>query len=361
MKRRDKAEDYKTLHSENLWLLDYANTVDDLLVQYVNRKRKEAKKKRKKKKKERYPRDEALYNLIQETEFDVFIEFLPILAEVALTEVLPPSVSSATFNRYYCVAICLAIKRYFDRSYRRGMGVIRYIVKHSFPNLKIPCFKTLNNYILKPDFVNIIDSVILQSASLLNNIETVFSTDTTGEATIVYSSWYHIRIGRRIHRREHVNVHLTSTTKANMVLCVDTCPGKDGYYLRRHVQITAQIFTIRHWQGDCKYLCRENCNVVYNNGGQAHFRIKDNTTTRPLNSPEWKRMTAAQKKEYPEEIKQLNQRQNVESTISAKKRKCGHSTRAKDEISQSNDTKLGWMVYNFTILSRLVYEFNIAT
>lgn len=328
---------------------------------FPERKKKDVQKRWKKRKKKRYPRDEALYNRIQETEFDMFIEFLPILAEVVLAEILPSSVSSATFDRYYRVVVCLSIKRYFSRSYRRGMGVVKYVVKNSFPDLKVPCFKTLNNYVLNPDFTGIIDRVIFQSASLLSHVETSFSTDATGEATIVYSSWYHIRIGKKIHRREHVKVHLTSTEKANMVVCVDTGQGKDNYYLQQHVHTTAQVFNILDWQGDRFYLCRKNCNIICSYGGRAHFRIKTNTTVKPKGSPEWKRMVTAQKNEDKEELKQLNKRQNVESTIFAKKRKCGNFIPSKDEIAQENDAKLGYMTYNFTQLSRLVHEFNITT
>lgn len=323
-------------------------------------KKKKVQKVWKKRKKKRYPRDESLYNRIQETEFDVFIDFLPILAEAVLAEILPCSVSSAVFDRYYRAVVCLSIKRYFTRSYRRGMGVVRYVVKNSFSGLKVPCFKTLNNYVLNPDFTGIIDRVIFQSASLLSWLETSFSTDATGEATIVYSSWYHIRIGKKVHRREHVKVHLTSTTKANMVVCVDTGQGKDNYYLQQHVRMASQVFNILDWQGDAMYLCRENCNVVYSHGGRAHFKIKSNTTTKPKKSQEWKRMVIAQKNKDKKEIDQYNKRQNVESTIYAKKRKCGNFIPSKDCIAQENDAKLGYMTYNFTQLSRLIHEFNIT-
>jgi hypothetical protein len=313
----------------------------------------------KKKKKKRYMRDESRYNLIQEHEFDIFIEYLPILVEVALTEILSSAVSEAKFQRMYTALLALLLKRYVIKSYRRGMGFVRYVFKHSFHNLKVPCFKTLNNYVLKGNTEHAIDRIIYQSASLLRDIEKSFNTDSTGEATIVFSPWYSIRIGRRIRRRMHATSHITCTTLANMVVCVDVENGNDINIMVSHVEKTSCNFIIEDWQVDAKYLARKVCNAVYEHGGKAHIRIKSNTTAKPKNSPEWKRMVLAQKRKDKQELDQLNKRQNVESTIHAKKRKCGDGTSAKDKTAQINDIKLSWSVYNMTVLPRLIYEFGI--
>ncbi len=320
----------------------------------------QSKRRYKKKKKKRYMRSESRYNLIQEHEFDIFIGNLPALVEIALIEILPSSISEAKFQRIYTALLALLLKRYAIKSYRRGMGFVRYIFRYSFPNLKAPCFKTLNNYMLQGKTENVIDRVLFNSASLLSHIETSFSTDATGETTVVYSPWYSIRIGRKIQRRMHATSHITSTTLANMVVCVDVCPGNDINIMIDHVHKTGESFTIIDWQADAKYLARKVCNAICKHKGKAHIRIKSNTTTKPKNSPEWKRMVLAQKNEDKKELDKLNKRQNVESTIHAKKQKCGDGTMAKVETAQVNDIKLSWLVYNGTQLSRLMYEFNVG-
>ena len=104
---------------------------------------------------------------------------------------------------------------------------------------------------------------------------------------------------------------------------------------------------------------RALCTKIREKGGQAHFRIKSNTIVNSEGSQEWKRMVSLMKQKDEKEIDELNLRQNAESTNSAKKRKFGGHTRAKNDFSQINDIKCGWSCYNFSVLSRAYQEYDI--
>lgn len=327
---------------------------------YPNKKEKEKKKKYYTyRKRERYFRDESLYNNGQENEFLIFIKYLGPAVDYVLDKYLPKNKSYEEYIRYRDCLICLHILRYFGKSLRRSMGIIEYIVRKDFPDVKIPCFKTLNNYQNDSTFTFYLDKIIEITSQPLYELETKFTTDGTGEATSCRSSWYSIKMGKEIKRKEHKIATVTSTIKLNSVIAVDVSDSEKPKVTFDHIELASKNFKLTDWSGDSLYLMRKLCTKIKEKGGQAHFRIKSNTITNQKGSPEWKRMVTAMKQKDEKEIDELNLRQNAESTNAAKKKKFGSHTRAKNDFTQINDIKTGWSCYNFSVLARAYWEHDI--
>ena len=88
------------------------------------------------KKKKRWPRDEVLYNEIQESEFLNFFEFVRFLANKVCKN-----------KKMKSIIQCLLIWRKFPNlSVRRARGFLLLLKKFGIINSNIPCFKTLSNY-----------------------------------------------------------------------------------------------------------------------------------------------------------------------------------------------------------------------
>lgn len=310
-------------------------------------------------KRKRYPRDESAYNQSQEEEFLIFLKYLEPAVNYVLDLNLPPNSTFEHYKTMHDNLICLSLKRYFGKSLRRSMGVIRYIVRKDFPDVKVPCFKTLDNYQNNPTVSFYVDKIIEATAQPLSLIETRFTTDGTGEATSSYSTWYSIKTGKECKRKEHKIAKVTSTVLLNAAVAVEVSDSEDPS-LTSHVELVSHSFTIQHWSGDALYLTRENCNSVSVKGGEAHIRIKCNTVANAKGSSEWSRTVTLQKRKDVREFDELNLRQNAESTNSAKKRKFGSCTLAKNEWSQVNDIKLSWLDYDFSVLSRAYFEYDIV-
>lgn len=310
-------------------------------------------------KRERYPRDESKYNSCQECEFDQFIKnILPATRFVLDTE-LPNKTNFKKYRRLHDGLICLLIKRYFGKSLRRSMSLIRYFVSKEFPDVHVPCFKTLNNYQNDSIFTHYIDKIMVVTAEVLSDLETRFTTDGTGEATTSRSTWYSMKSGKMVERKNHLIAQVTSTIALNCAVIVDVLDHEIPKHTEIHVEKVSQKFKIDHWSGDSAYLIRDLCSLVKAKGGRAHFRIKSNTIANAKGSQEWKRMVSLQKNHDQAEIDELNLRQNAESTNSAKKRKFGSTTLCKKAYSQINDIKSSWLCYNFSVLSRAFYEHDI--
>ena len=317
--------------------------------------------KRRKKRKKSYRKDEALYNLIQENEIFIFLRFLPMAALfVCKNETLWKGE-----GRHPCnlrdILTCLAIQQYFGKSLRRSMGVIRFITRAAHISVVIPCFKTLDNYMNNLSIKPYLASVIEITSKSLNELERFFATDSTGETTSTASTWFNIRSGRTIEKKDHVTAHITTGTFLNTVtaVTVNAYEGEDNIIFRKHNQLTGKNFTIEEHSGDSKYLCKENCEDVESVGGVPFFRPKSNTLVRSDGSYAWLRMMLNYHNHPIKAKRSYNRRLNVESTIHAKKTKFGSYVRSRNDIAKENESILQWIGYNFSVLSRANYQCDI--
>jgi len=309
----------------------------------------------------RYPRDESLYNLIQENEVMLFLHHLPLAVWwVAGNRSLWRGMGRPPKN-LYDILVCLAIRKYFNLSLRRGMGLLRMLRGLGVIDVSIPCFKTLDNYQRDRRIEPYLDELMRLVTDPLKLVEHFFSTDTTGMSTTCYSPWFDIRTRKEGRKRDHLMAHVTvgSRLKAAVALDARTDCGGHSEILREHVKEIAKSFEVREWSADRAYLSRENCNAVAAVGAEPWIKLKSNTTAKTRGSPAWRRMVLGfwQNPEVAE--RKYHRRSAVEAAISAKKRKFGSFVRARKDTSKENEETLSWVGYNFSVLCRAVHEFGL--
>jgi len=322
---------------------------------------KDYKKKKKKKDWRKYKKDESTYNLIQENEVFIFLRFLPLAALfVCKNKNLWQGIGRPPIN-LRDILICLSIQQYFGKSLRRSMGIIRLVTRAASISVKIPCFKTLNNYLNNSSVKPYLDKLFDITSKPLNHLEKFFATDATGETTSTASTWYNIRSGKTIQKRDHITAHITTGTKLNIVtaITVNAYGGEDNIIFRKHNQKTAKNFDVEEHSGDSMYLCRENCDDVESVGGMPFFRPKSNTLVKSDGSYAWLRMILYYYNHPIKAKRSYNRRSNVESTNHAKKSKFGSHVRSKNDIAKENESTFQWLDYNFSVLSRAYYQFDV--
>ena len=313
------------------------------------------------KKKKRYPRDESLYNLIQENEIPLFFACLPGAVEAILDRETLWQGMGRPPVKLYDVLICLIIKEYFHLSLRRNIGFLRLLKRAGYIDAKIPCFKTLDNYLNNDSIQIYLQRLIELTSVLFSHVERCMATDATGTSTTCYSSWYSIRVCKKSRRRDHLMVHISIGTKSNVVVAIDVRnkKGGDNLIFRSHVKRVDKTFDVDEWSGDRAYLSRANCDAVHEIGAEPWFKLKSNTTAKARGSLTWKKMVSISK-EHPEIADpKYHKRSNVESTNSAKKRKFNNFVRGKLPTSQRNEEYLSWVGYNFSLVPRARYEFRV--
>lgn len=312
--------------------------------------------------KRRYKRDEALYNTIQENEWFFFFDTLPELvhavagnSDLWLKQGRPPKKLSD-------ILTCLAIwQRFPNLSARSAKGLLELLKYNGIIDVKIPCFKTLCNYQANERIKYYLDALIEISSKPLSIIETCFATDMNGVRTNNFSSWYSIRTGKQIRKRDHMAAHITTGVKSNIVTAVNinVKKGKDNIIMREHVKKTSKNFRIKEWSGDGMYQCRENCTAVEEAGGNPYFKLKSNVTKKPKGHPAWKKMVT-ECKEYPTKYeKHYHKRSNVESTNASKKRRIGSCVRSKLDAAKEQEEHIKWVAYNLLVLNRAFFEWGI--
>ena len=216
------------------------------------------------KKKKRWPRNEILYNEVQESEFLNFFDYVKFLANKVCKT-----------RKMKSIITCMIIWRKFPNlSVRRARGFLLLLRKFEIIHVNIPCFKTLSNYNENNSIQPILDKLIEESSKPMSAIEIDFATDMTGIRTCLFSSWFSLRANKTIERRDHVRDHITAGLKSMIVTAVDIRmkEGEDGIIMRSHVDKVDENFTINNWMGDTKYWSKKNCEKVDDKGGDPYFK-----------------------------------------------------------------------------------------
>ncbi|MEK6830017.1 MAG: transposase [Nanoarchaeota archaeon] len=302
-------------------------------------------------KRTRWPRNEPLYNKIQESEFLNFFEFVRHLTNYVCKE-----------KKMKQMIQCLLIWRKFPNlSVRRARGFLLLLKKFSIITVDIPCFKTLSNYNENNSLGIILDKLIEESSKPLSVVEHDFATDATGIRTKLFSTWYSLRCKKEIKKRDHLTIHITTGVKSNIItaLNVEIKSGNDNKIFREHVDKTAKNFKCVEFSGDGKYWCKENCRKSVEVGAKPYFKVWKNWSGNSRGCMSWKKMNLEFEKNSEEYGKHYHKRSNVESTNHSKKVLHGNSVYSRLQSARINEETLRWINHNINVLNRARHQWNI--
>jgi hypothetical protein len=306
------------------------------------------------KKRERWPRNEVLYNTIQENEFQNFFEFVRYLTNCVCNS-----------KKMKVYVSCLLIWHKFPNlSARRAKSFLLFLKQFKIISVDIPCFKTLCNYRAEPIIGKLLDDLITESSKPFAEIEKDFATDMTGIKTKLFSSWFSLRCKKRIKKRDHLNAHISIGTKSLIVTAIniENKQGKDNIIMRKHVDKTAENFKIEEWSGDGMYWTKENCRKISEKGGKPYFKCKTGKTKwngKQNGIPAWKEMNQESLENKEEYDKHYHKRSKIESANHSKKILFGEKVYSKLKSARENEETLRWINYNINILNRAKYEWKI--
>ncbi len=306
------------------------------------------------KKKKRIPRDEALYNQIQKNEFLNFMDYVEFLRNKVCKS-----------SRMKKMITCLLIWHKFPNlSARRAESYLLFLKESKVLKFRIPCFRTLTYYREDNSISEVLDELIIESSKPLSVIEHDFGTDATGIKTKLFSTWYSLRIKKKIKKRDHITVHASMGVKSTIVtaLNIETKQGKDNVIFREHVDITNKNFDIDEWSGDGMYWAKENCRKVSSVGGKPYFKCKKGKTAwngKQDGYPSWKIMNTEFKENEKEYGKHYHKRSKLESGNHSKKALHGDKVYSKLKSARVNEETLRWINHNINVLNRAKQEWSI--
>jgi transposase len=216
--------------------------------------------------------------------------------------------------------------------------------------------KALENESLTP----VLHGLIRQSSLPLRAVETTFAPDSTGFCTSRFVRWFDVKYGITRQQAEWVKVHLMTGVKTNIVTAV-VIEGKDAGdspQLPKLVEETAKGFKIGEVDADKAYTSVANFEAVAGAGGTLYSPFKTNMTGAAGGLFEKMFLHFLYRRE--DFLAHYHQRSNVESTISAVKRKLGDSVRSKTGVAMRNEVLCKILAYNLTVLIAAWYELGVA-
>ncbi len=273
------------------------------------------------------------------------------------------------------IITCLLVWHKFPNlSVRRARNLLKLFKKTKLISVKIPCFKTLCNYRGDNSLQEVLDLLIEESSKPLAIIEKDFATDSTGIRTKLFSTWYSLRINKRIRKRDHLTVHTSISVKSKIVtalnveikrvkiiLFLENILIKQQGIFREHINKTARNFQIDEWSGDGMYWAKANCEKVLEVGAKPYFKCKKSWNGKQSGIPSWKEMNQESKDNLEEYNKHYHKRSNVETSNQMKKMLHGDKVYSKLKSARTNEETLRWINHNINVLNRAKYEWKIIS
>lgn len=281
-----------------------------------------------------YKQDWPNYNAAQVNERG---HFLDLLADLCAQIPEPPRTCRGRKPiPLFDQAFAAVLKVYSLFSARRFMGDLEDARERGYIG-KTMHFNSVLNALENPALTPILHDMIRRSSLPLAVVERVFSPDSTGFCTSRFIRWYDVKYGSMRQEAEWVKAHLMTGVKTNIVTAVEILDkdAGDSPQFKPLLAKTAEHFTVEQVPADKAYCSGENHDAVDTLGATMYAPFKSNATGGVGGVFEKMYHYFCLNKE--DFLKHYHQRSNIESTISAIKRKFGDSVKSKSDTAMVNE------------------------
>jgi hypothetical protein len=296
-----------------------------------------------------YKQDWPAYNLAQATEKRRLQVLLAELCRGLPERERPASRRGPKPHLVRDAAFSMAFKVYCGLSSRRFSTDLLEAHQKGHVTKPIPGAK-VTAFFEDPYFTPILKALIAYSARPLRSVETKFAIDSTGFGTSRYERWYDQKYGITRNKCVWVKTHIASGTATHCVTAVRIL-DKDAADCPQFVPLvkeTRRHFEIGEVSADSAYLSLENFEKIAGMGAQAFIQFKSNTTGGVGGMFEKAfHFFQFNQEEY---MARYHKRSNVESTISAVKRKFGDSVMSRSDAGMVNEVLCKLLCHNLTCL-----------
>ena len=305
-----------------------------------------------------YRQNWPVYNAVQTHEREHFLALLRGLYDGI---VQPPHPMGRPRNLLADVAFSLVCQVYAMRSGRQSMSDLRGEDRKRFLG-KVPHSHSVFQVLEGPSLTPLLKTLIAQSATPLNAVETAVAVDSSGFSTSATAPWDDERDGRHQHERRWVTVPLMGGVHTHIVTSVEVTPtdSADAPQFAGLVAATARRSAVREVSADKAYLRVENRQVVAGIGGIAYLPFKQRTTgLRPDFEALWNRVWHYYMFNRETFLQHDHKRSNAQTTFAMMKAKLGELVRAKLPVAQVNEMLCKVLCHNVCCLIQSRYELGV--
>ncbi|EQD50447.1 transposase IS4 family protein [mine drainage metagenome] len=311
-----------------------------------------------------YSQDWPAYDAAQQAEHPMFDSLLWDLLEPIVEPLRPVGARGRAPIPFRVQLLCAIRKVHSMESSRRARGLLLALNRPGTALLAhVPSYMTPSRLFRNPAATPALLDLIHRSAEPLREVEEggTVAVDSSGFCTTCRGAYCTERYGpRRTHR--WLKAHLSVGTKTHIVLDTQVT-DENGADAPRFLPLLqgARATGIRFAEvvADKAYLSRENLDGAAELDLNPFVPFKSNSTPKSGGSRLWRQKYLEFQLRREEFDQHYHDRSNVESTISAIKRKLGEPLLSKDPIARVNELLAKLLAYNIGVVIHEAYEHHV--
>ncbi|MCI4356205.1 MAG: transposase [Thermoplasmata archaeon] len=307
-----------------------------------------------------YPQNWHAYNKAQNAELELFGQVLARLVE-DVEDPRPVRRTGRPRLPLRDVLFCAVEKVY----YRQPLRVAHGLYERSHAEERITCTPSHNmpSLILRqPEVGPILHDLIAKSALGLASVEDCFAVDSSGFRTTSFGDYCRERYGASSHN-VWIKGHIVVGAKTQIIPKVIVTDGHAGDCPQFPGLIDGLVaggFVMKEVYADKGYLSGENFAAVGEAGGTAYIMFKENSRGRGKHrgnrTPFWKQMWHRFKSDPSAYLERYYQREIVEATFAAMKKRLGETISSRNPIAQFNELLCKVLAHNIQVLIHESFE-----
>jgi IS5 family transposase len=307
-----------------------------------------------------YPQNWHAYNQAQNAELGLFGQVLARLVE-DVEDPRPVRKTGRPRLPLRDVLSCAVEKVYYGQPLR----VARGIYERSHAEERITCTPSHNmpSLILRqPEVGPILHELIAKSALALASVEDSFAVDSSGFRTTSFGDYCREKYGAPSHN-VWIKGHIVVGAKTQIiphVIATDGHAGDAPQFPGLINGLVAAGFVMKEVYADKGYLSGENFAAVGEAGGTAYIMFKENSRGRGKHrgnrTPFWKQMWHRFKSDPSAYLERYYQREIVEATFAAMKKRLGETISSRNPVAQFNELLCKVLAHNIQVLIHESFE-----
>jgi len=312
------------------------------------------------KKKQQYPQDYVAYNLAKTNENILFKELLQELLFLAIDEDIVPKQGRKPYTKAQRI-FAMCIKLYYRSDLRKCESILKELKKLQYL-VKVPSFKSIDNFFNDEQLSIVLDKLILISSLPLANIETVGGIDSTGFSTGLFQNWNSFKWGK-MEGKERVwrKAHIAAGTRTHTILGVEVTKQNvgDATMLKKVVGDKPKFFNMKNFVADKAYSSREIVDFLFKLGLHPYIPFRKGTTGKAKGALHWNKLFREFSEKNDEFMRKYHARSNLESCIGMTKMRSGNHLMTRNFQANVNEIKIKVLVHNLTVLVQEAFELDI--
>jgi transposase len=312
--------------------------------------------------KKTYSQDWKAYDLAKTNEQMLF---KTLLTELLLLANLKEEREFVKGKKGYCLQdkiFCLAIRTYYGSSLRKTTSVLKDLKKSHEIN-KVPCYKTISNFLNDKRMGKVLDELITLTTIPLLGVEKVAAVDSSGFSISKYERWNNFKWGKtkgksRVWRKAHIICGCLT----NIIFSVKVSKGNqhDSPVFPILAKEATQYFKIEDIVADKAYGSKKNLLFAYELGMNAFIPFKKNAVTRNKGLL-WRKMYKLFTQQPEQFYKKYHLRSNVETCFHVLKQRFGNNIKTKSFYPNAIEIKFKILCHNLCVLIQEYFERGIKT